>query len=58
MWVDELYMGTICMVGYDFLGVACEFLFSVFVVYGFIQGLGGAFSHITTDYYWKDVQSI
>ena len=35
-----------------------SFLFGVVVFYGFSQGLGGAFSHITTNYYWKDVRLV
>lgn len=35
-----------------------DFVFSVVIVYGVSQGLGGAFSRISTEYYMKDVQKV
>ncbi|XP_015085325.1 probable folate-biopterin transporter 2 isoform X1 [Solanum pennellii] len=35
-----------------------NFVFSVVIVYGVSQGLGGAFSRISTEYYMKDVQKV
>ncbi|MCD7454024.1 hypothetical protein HAX54_023291 [Datura stramonium] len=35
-----------------------SFVFSVVIVYGVSQGLGGAFSRISTEYYMKDVQKV
>ncbi|CAN4075737.1 unnamed protein product [Withania somnifera] len=35
-----------------------SFVFGVVIVYGISQGLGGAFSRISTEYYMKDVQKV
>ncbi|CAN4077127.1 unnamed protein product [Withania somnifera] len=35
-----------------------SFVFGVVIVYGVSQGLGGAFSRISTEYYMKDVQKV
>ncbi|KAH9304609.1 hypothetical protein KI387_009013 [Taxus chinensis] len=35
-----------------------SFVFGVVVVYGVSKGLGGAFLHIVSEYYWKDVQTV
>ncbi|KAL9260852.1 putative folate-biopterin transporter 2 [Drosera capensis] len=35
-----------------------SFVFGVIVVYGISQGLGGSFSRVATEYYWKDVQQV
>ncbi|XP_059292306.1 probable folate-biopterin transporter 2 isoform X3 [Lycium ferocissimum] len=35
-----------------------SFVFGVVIVYGISQGLGGAFSLISTEYYMKDVQKV
>lgn len=33
-------------------------VFSVVVVYGVSQGMGGALARVASDYYWKDVQKV
>ncbi|GAB2250735.1 hypothetical protein Droror1_Dr00016985 [Drosera rotundifolia] len=35
-----------------------SFVFGVIVVYGISEGLGGSFSRVATEYYWKDVQKV